>query len=159
MNRNLSRKLLWGEALLLAVPLTGLLLLGASGSVATISSGYEFWPWGARDCITGLALIAVAAGWWLIIAAIRHGAEGLRAANRGWWLASSFGPILILAAIASMLLPSSPEYSSSALFREHLESCVVASPLLLVLGHLWMEARFRKSANNAMHATCEDARA
>jgi hypothetical protein len=106
-----------------------------------------------------MAAVASLSGWWLLIKAIRGGAEALRETNRGWWVAASLGCVLVLAAIVSRLLPASPEYSSEATFREHLESCILGLPLVGVLAHLWAEARFRKTANKSMHATCEDARA
>ena len=144
------------EALVLALPLTALLGLG----VATMSISQDaFWPLGAMDLITVLAAVAVFAGWWLIVKAVRGGADALRIANRSWWLAASFGALLVLAAVVSMLIPASPEYSSAAIFREHLERCVLGAPLVVVLAHLWAEARFRKPANKTIHATREEARA
>jgi len=151
MKRELSRRLLIAEAVLLGLPLT--LLLALVTPTMSISSQSEFWPFGAVDLVTGLASVAVLGGWWLLIKAIRGGAEALRAANRGWWVAASLGAVLVLAAIVSTLLPFSTEYSSAAIFRQHLEGCILGLPLVVVLAHLWGEARFRKSANNAVHAT------
>ena len=149
--------MLVAEEVVLALPLTGLLALGiAAISPAAVD---EFWPWVAVDLVTVLAAVSVVAGWWLIVKAVRGGAEALRSTSRGWWIAASLGSLLVPAAVVSMLLPPSPEYSRAAFFREHLELCILGAPLMVILVHLWAEARFRTSANNALQATREDARA
>lgn len=136
---NLSRKLLVAEAILLAVPLTGLLVLFAP--TISIPRKGEFWPFGAADLITVIAIVAVSAGWVLIVKAIRGGGERLRQSHRAWWYAASSGVILVLAAIVSMLLPAAPEYSPAAMFRDHLNLCILGLPLVITLAHLWVEAR------------------
>ena len=157
MNIKLSRRLLVAEAVVFALPLTGLLSLGVTR--ISISSGQQNWSALASDLVTVLAAIAAFSGWWLIVKAVRGGAEALRRTNRNWWLAASLGVLLVAAAVVSMLLPPSPEYSPAAQFRDHLELCTLGVPLVVILGHLWAEARFRKTANKPFHATCEDARA
>jgi cytochrome bd-type quinol oxidase subunit 2 len=156
MNRELSRRLFIAEAVLLGLPLTGLLGLVVSGM--SISNRRAFWPFGAIDLVPVFAAFAVFGGWWLLVKAIRGGAEALQKTNRMWWLAASIGGLLVLAAIVSRCVPASPDYSSAALFRECLEDCMFGLPLVVVLAHLWAEARFQKPANNAMPATCENAR-
>lgn len=146
MNREISRRLLIAEALLLVLPISALLVLGLTAM--SISTG-DAWPWRAIDLVTVLAAIATFAGWWLIVKAVRGGAEALRAAHLGWWLVASIGVLLVLAAGVSMLLPASPEYTPTAHFREHLERCMLGVPLVVVLGHLCAEARFRRPAEIA----------
>lgn len=73
------------------------------------------------------------------------------------WIAAWVGALLVVAAIVSNLLPPSPEYSPTAIFRERLEACILGLPLVIVLDHLWFEARFRESVKNALNATCTDA--
>lgn len=145
MDGTLSRRLLIAEAVVLALPVTALLVLGVTG--IDFSHQERVWPWRAMDLITVLAAIAALAGWWLIVTAVRGGAEALRSTHRAWWVAASIGVLLIVAAVVSRLLPASPEYSPAATFREHLQACILGAPLLIVLGHLWAEARFRKNAD------------
>ena len=135
----LSRKLLVAEAIVFALPLTALLALFAP--TISIPRQGEFWPFGAADLIAVIAIVAVTAGWVLIVKAIRGGGESLRQSHRAWWYAASSGVALVAAAIVSMLLPASPEYSSPAIFRDQLEYCVLGLPLVLILVHLWAEAR------------------
>lgn len=104
-----------------------------------------FWPWISVELVTVCAAVAVFAGWWLIIKALRGGANALRGTNCAVWIGASFGVLLVLAAVASRVLESSPEYSAMAIFREHLEVCVLGAPLIIMLAHLWAEARFRRS--------------
>jgi hypothetical protein len=157
MNRKLSQRLLIAEAVVLALPVTAMLILGITE--VSFSANEDAWPRMAIDLITVLAALAAFAGWWLIVQAVRGGADALQATHRGWWLAAAIGVLLVIAAVMSMVLPASPEYTPAATFREHLELCVLGGPLIIVLGHLWAEAWFRKSANKPMHATREDARA
>jgi hypothetical protein len=140
---NLSRKLLIVEAVLIALPLTVLSFFG----VASISlpGKQDFWPFGAADFVTLSAQLSVVAGWALLWTAIRDGGERLRS-FRPWWLVASWGVVLVFAAIVSKLLPPSPEYSPAAVFREHLELCILGLPLVAVLTHVWAEARWRRSA-------------
>jgi hypothetical protein len=153
MNRKLSQRLLVAEAVVFALPLTALLVLG----LTTVSPDAmdEFWPWFAADLVTVLAAVSVIAGWWLIVKAVRGGAEALRSTSRVWWITALLGSMLVLASVVSALLPPSPEYSPTAFFREHLERCILGAPLVVILVHLWAEARFRKLANNALQATRE----
>jgi hypothetical protein len=144
MRRELNRRLFIAEAVLLALPLTALLAFAITTSLFAGPS--EFWPWGAINLITVLAAVATISGWWLLISAIRGGAEALRETHRAWWLAALLGCLLVLAAIVSWLLPRSPEYSPAAVFREWLETCIFGLPLVVVLAHLWAEARFRRNA-------------
>jgi hypothetical protein len=88
------------EAVVFALPLTALLGLGVTTISITGENG--FWPFGAIDLITVLALVAVSAGWALIVIAIQGGAEGLRKATSGWWFAVSLGSISVLAAAVSV---------------------------------------------------------
>jgi hypothetical protein len=153
MNRKLSQRLLVAEAVVLALPLTALMAVG----LTTVSPDAidEFWPWLAVDLVTVLAAVSVVAGWWLIVKAVRGGAEALRSTSRVWWITASLGSILVLASVVSILLPPSSEYSPTAFFREHLERCILGAPLVVILVHLWAEARFRRSANNTLQATRE----
>jgi hypothetical protein len=136
---NVSRKLLVAEAILFAVPLTA--LLGLFAPTISIPRKGEFWPYGAADLITVIAIVAVFAGWALTVKSIRGGGESLRHSHRAWWYAASFGVVLVLAAIVSMLLPASREYSPAAIFRDHLEHCILGLPLVIMLMHLRVEAR------------------
>jgi hypothetical protein len=136
---SISRKLLVAEAILFALPLTALLALFAP--TISIPRKGEFWPFGAADLITVVAIVAVTAGWVLIVKAIRGGGESLRQSHRAWWYAASAGVVLVAGAIVSMLLPASPEYSPAAMFRDHLQQCLLGLPLVIILAHLWVEAR------------------
>jgi hypothetical protein len=151
MNSKFSRWLLIAEAVLFAAPLTALLVLGISA--ISLTANDAFWPWIAADLITAFAALAVVAGWWLIVKGIRGGAESLRGAHWAWWLSALVGVILVVAGASSMLLAPAPEYSHEAFFREQLELCVLASPLVAVLGHLWAEAKLRKPARDIHRAT------
>jgi len=133
------------EAMVFALPLTALLALFVP-TVSIPRSG-EWWPFGAADLITVIAVVAVCAGWILIVKGVRGGGESLRQSH-GAWYAASPGVVLVLAAIVSTLLPASPEYSPAAIFRDHLEYFILGFPLVLILAHLWAEAHFRKSAAN-----------
>jgi uncharacterized membrane protein HdeD (DUF308 family) len=140
-----SRKLLIAEAVVFALPLTVLLGLGVPS--VSIPSRDDFWPFGAADLLTVVALVAVVAGWVLLVKAIRGGTEALQRAHRGWWWAASLGVVLVIAAVGSKILPASPEYSPAAIFREHLQACILGLPLVVILAHLWAEARFRTSTH------------
>lgn len=116
------------------------------------------WSELAGYSIIMLAAVSVLAGWWLILSGIRGGAEALRNAHWAWWLTAFVGVALVVAGFVSMLLPPPPEYSPEAYFRENLNACVLGLPLVVILAHLWAEARRRPSANNALQPTREDAR-
>ena len=133
---NLSRKLLVAEAIVFALPLT--FLLGRFAPTISIPRKGEFWPFGAADLITVIAMVAVSAGWVLIVKALRG---SLRQSHHAWWYAASLGVALVVAAIVSMLLPASREYSPAAIFRDHLQHCILGLPLGILLAHLWIEAR------------------
>jgi hypothetical protein len=139
MMKNITRKLLMAEAIVLALPLTG--LVGLAATTVSIPRMGEFWPFGAADLITVIAMVAVVAGWVLLVKGIRGGGESLRQSHRAWWYAALSGVMLVLGAVVSMLLPASPEYSPPTLFRDHLEYCVLGLPLAVILAHLWAEAR------------------
>lgn len=142
MNSKISRTILIVEALVFAVPVTG--LLGLAVAVLPATKTNKFWPWLAMDLVTTLAVLSVAAGWWLIFKALRGGAGALHATHRAWWVVASLGLLLVLGALASLALPSSPPYLPAALFREHLQRCILGAPLVIILTHLWIEARFHR---------------
>ena len=149
MNRKLSKRLLIAEAVVLALPVTALLALGIT--TISISADSDAWRM-AENLITVLATLAALGGWWLILKAVCGGAEALRATHLGWWLTASIGVVLLLLAVVSMLLPASPDSTSPAFLRQHLERCAMGAPLVVILGHLLAEAMFRKTANQPLNA-------
>jgi hypothetical protein len=143
---NISRTLLVAEGLVFALPLTA--LLGLAATAISIPGKGELWPFGAADLITVIAMVAVFAGWVLIVTGIRGGGESLRQAHRAWWYAACLGVMLVLAAVVSMLLPASPEYSPPAIFRDHLEHSILGLPLAGILAHLCAESRRKAVAGS-----------
>lgn len=143
MRKELSRRFFIAEAIVLGVPLTALLIFAIPSF--SIPGRGQLWPVGAIDLVIVLATAATASGWRLLIAAIRGGAEALRKTHRAWWLTASLGCVLVLTGFVSMFLPPSPEYTPAAAFREYLDPCALGLPLVIVLIHLWAEARLRSS--------------
>jgi hypothetical protein len=146
MTPKVSRIMLVFEAALIALPITALAVVGSNivYSSRLSHSGELIWQDFAVRAHAVAALVAIVAGWYLLVVGIRGGAEALRRTHLLWWVTAGIGAASIAAAWFSLLLPPAPEYTPEASFRELMWSSILATPLLFVLAHLWAERQFRK---------------
>lgn len=136
--------LLMLEAVLLALPLT-LLLLFFSVLMLRVALETGLTQWRDLNVVPLLvldlvALLAVAVEWGLLYVAFRRGAAGLRQVRPLWWYLAAVGLVPLVLGVIAMFL---------RLVQDDIyEMFLLGTPFLLILGHLWAEARFRKPDAN-----------
>ncbi len=87
--------------------------------------------------LLGVSAASILSGWRLLGAYFWNGTTALTAVRSLWWYLALAGVIPILAALVSMLLPPSVEYSLEEYYRKQLEGFIFGAPLLLPLFHLF----------------------
>jgi hypothetical protein len=138
MSEKISRGILIGELFIIVLPLSVLLLFA---TIVQVPNAIEFFTWYniVNSVFALIACGAVASGILISRVFLKHGSSGLQTIKRIWWAFSFAGVMLALAAIASRLLPPSPEYSPEAMFRADFELFVLGLPMFLPLSHLILE--------------------
>lgn len=142
MFERLSRGLAVIEALIVALPVTGLFL--AFGPTQFLAPAYDF-PGVATIAIAAIAMLAFAgicSGWVLLSSFTIGGAAMLRRRATAWRVLARAGVLLVLASAASLFLPRVDADGLSS-FRFDFNIFSMAWPLLLPLAHLELELWLR----------------
>lgn len=101
------------------------------------------WTRGLPALLAVIALAAVASGWVLIVSFMYTGRSGLRRRSVVWWLISLAGACVVgVALVSAFLVPQSPPYSDMWNVRASLNLFIAGAPLLLPLGHLFLESHW-----------------
>lgn len=143
MQGKTSRILLILEALLIAMPVTGMAIL-TSASALSNAIQYPHMPnFIAEGCLSLFSVIAIGSGWRLFIIYLRGGASMLQRQNNYWWVVTCGGALILAASLISNLLPPSPEYSAWWMFRLNFGMYIAGAPLFIPLCHLAAERFLR----------------
>lgn len=152
MSTRIGTPLIAGEALIIAAPLTALFaiylalelsqLVRLVEATATTDQALVTWDDIAAPLVAGLSALSLGSGWAPLVTRLRGGRKALRARPRLWWYLCLPGVLVVAVALLDQLLPPHPEdYTPMWSFRTELQSYVVATPLVLPLIHLLIEAR------------------
>jgi hypothetical protein len=144
MSEKTSRFLLILEAIIIALPLSG---LGVFASIFLIGDIFQFprlFYVVALGILALISLSALASGWRLFIIFLRKGRDELKSQHFGWWIVILAGVLVLVSSLISNLLPPSPEYSDWWMFRFSFDGFIYSAPLLIPFCHLALERFLRK---------------
>lgn len=146
MSEKISKRILFGELVVIVLPSSILLLIA---TVYEISFVINYFLW-SDIAITLCALVAWAAivsGMILTRSFLTQGILALQNQKPILWILSSIGLILPTAAWVSSALPPPPEYSQEEMFRDNLEMFILGFPMFIPYVHLILEKLLRNSAH------------
>ncbi len=143
MTEKTSRSLFMIEAVLIALPLSGLGILESVSLIMDIFHYPElFYVW-ALGLLAFICLLSIGCGIRLFVVFIRRGISALREQHLGWWIIVFAGVLVLIGSLFSNLLPPSIEYSEWWNFRFSFDLFIFGSPVLIPLCHLALERYYR----------------
>jgi len=148
MSEKISRGIFIGELLIIALPLSLLLLIA---TIFQVINTIEFLWWYniLNSLFAMVGCVAVSTGLLISRTFVKQGSLELHNLKPILWVFSFLGVALSLAASISKLLPPSPEYSTEEMFRNDFELFRLGLPMLIPLIHLILERLIRKNGKTS----------